>query len=32
MSFYSLTDGRVTHMWTQFDGVAVMQQLGAIRA
>jgi steroid delta-isomerase-like uncharacterized protein len=32
MNFYRLKDGRVTHMWTQFDGVALMQQLGAIPA
>ena len=32
MSLYRLTDGRVTDMWTQFDGVAAMQQLGAIPA
>ncbi len=25
-------DGRVTDIWTQFDGVALMQQLGAIPA
>jgi steroid delta-isomerase-like uncharacterized protein len=30
MNFYRLQDGRVTDMWTQFDGVALMQQLGAI--
>ena len=32
MNFYRLRDGRVTDMWTQFDGVALMQQLGAIPA
>ena len=32
MNFYRLKDGRVTDMWTQFDGVAMMQQLGAIPA
>src|SRR6202035_4316705 len=32
MNFYRLKDGRVTDMWTQFDGVALMQQLGAIPA
>jgi len=32
MNFYRLTDGRVTDIWTQFDGVAMMQQLGAIPA
>jgi steroid delta-isomerase-like uncharacterized protein len=29
MNFYRLKDGRVTDIWTQFDGVALMQQLGA---
>jgi steroid delta-isomerase-like uncharacterized protein len=32
MNFYRLKDGRVTDIWTQFDGVALMQQLGAILA
>ena len=32
MNFYRLKDGRVTDMWMQFDGVALMQQLGAIPA
>jgi steroid delta-isomerase-like uncharacterized protein len=32
MNFYRLKDGRVTDIWTQFDGVALMQQLGAIPA
>ena len=32
MNFYRLKEGRVTDMWTQFDGVAMMQQLGAIPA
>jgi predicted ester cyclase len=32
MNFYRLKDGRVTDVWTQFDGVALMQQLGAIPA
>ena len=32
MNFYRLRDGRVTDVWTQFDGVAMMQQLGAIPA
>jgi len=31
MNFYCLKDGRVTDVWTQFDGVAMMRQLGAIR-
>ena len=32
MNFYRLKDGLVTDLWTQFDGVAMMQQLGAIPA
>ena len=32
MNFYRLRDGRVTDIWTQFDGVALMQQLGSIPA
>jgi steroid delta-isomerase-like uncharacterized protein len=32
MNFYRLRDGRVTDIWTQLDGVAMMQQLGAIPA
>jgi steroid delta-isomerase-like uncharacterized protein len=32
MNFYRLKDGRVTDMWTQFDGVALMQQVGAFPA
>ena len=32
MNFYRLKDGRVTDIWTQFDGVALMQQLGAFPA
>jgi steroid delta-isomerase-like uncharacterized protein len=32
MNFYRLKDGRVTDIWTQFDGVALMQQVGAIPA
>jgi steroid delta-isomerase-like uncharacterized protein len=32
MNFYRLKDGCVTDIWTQFDGVALMQQLGAIPA
>jgi steroid delta-isomerase-like uncharacterized protein len=27
MNFYRLVDGRVTDIWTQFDGTALMQQL-----
>jgi steroid delta-isomerase-like uncharacterized protein len=30
MNFYRLREGRVTDIWTQFDGVGMMQQLGAI--
>ena len=29
MSFYRLKNGRVTYIWTRFDGVALLQQLGA---
>jgi steroid delta-isomerase-like uncharacterized protein len=32
MNFYRLKDGRVTDIWTQFDGVALMRQLGAALA
>ena len=32
MNFYRLKEGRVTDIWTQFDGVALLQQLGAIPA
>jgi steroid delta-isomerase-like uncharacterized protein len=32
MNFYRLKDGRVTDIWTQFDGLATMQQIGAIPA
>jgi steroid delta-isomerase-like uncharacterized protein len=32
MNFYRLKGGRVTDIWTQFDGVAMMQQLGATPA
>jgi steroid delta-isomerase-like uncharacterized protein len=32
MNFYRLADGRVTDIWTQFDGVGMLQQLGAIPA
>jgi steroid delta-isomerase-like uncharacterized protein len=32
MNFYRLKDARVTDIWTQFDGVAMMQQLAAIPA
>lgn len=30
MNFYRLEDGRITDVWTQFDGLGLMQQLGAI--
>jgi steroid delta-isomerase-like uncharacterized protein len=32
MNFYRLRDGRVTDIWAQFDGVALLQQLGALPA
>lgn len=32
MNFYRLKDGRATDIWTQFDGIGMMQQLGAIPA
>jgi predicted ester cyclase len=32
MNFYRLKDRRVTDIWTQFDAVAMMRQLGAVRA
>jgi steroid delta-isomerase-like uncharacterized protein len=32
MNFYRVKDGRVSDIWTQFDGVGMMQQLGAIPA
>jgi steroid delta-isomerase-like uncharacterized protein len=32
MNFYRLEDGRLTDIWTQFDGVGMMQQLGALPA
>jgi steroid delta-isomerase-like uncharacterized protein len=32
MNFYRLRDGRVTDVWTQFDAVAMMQQLGPVAA
>jgi hypothetical protein len=31
-NFYRLKNGRVTDIWTQFDGLGMMQQLGAILA
>ena len=30
MNLYRLKDGRVTDIWTQFDGVGMLQQLGAM--
>ena len=30
VNFYRLTDGRITDVWTQFDQLGLMQQLGAI--
>ena len=32
MNFYRLSNGRVTDIWTQFDGTALMQQLGGTPA
>jgi hypothetical protein len=32
MNFYHLKDGRVTDICTQFDGVAMRQQLGSSRS
>ena len=29
MNFYRIADGRITDVWTQFDGAGMMQQLGA---
>lgn len=30
MNFYRLADGKITDVWTQFDQLGLMQQLGAI--
>jgi steroid delta-isomerase-like uncharacterized protein len=30
MNFYRLSGGRITDVWTQFDGVSMLQQLGAL--
>jgi steroid delta-isomerase-like uncharacterized protein len=30
MNFYRVSNGRVTDVWTQFDAVALLQQLGAM--
>jgi steroid delta-isomerase-like uncharacterized protein len=32
MNFYRVENGRVTDIWTQFDGLGLMQQLGALPA
>jgi steroid delta-isomerase-like uncharacterized protein len=32
MNFYRLKDGRITDVWTQFDGVGMLQQLGVLPA
>ncbi len=32
MNFYRLKDGRVTDIWSQFDGLGMMEQVGAIPA
>jgi steroid delta-isomerase-like uncharacterized protein len=32
MNFYRLANGKITDVWTQFDGLGLMQQLGAIPA
>jgi steroid delta-isomerase-like uncharacterized protein len=32
MNFSPLADGRITDVWTQFDGVSMLQQLGVIPA
>jgi steroid delta-isomerase-like uncharacterized protein len=30
MNFYRLSGGKITDVWTQFDGLGLMQQLGAL--
>ena len=30
MNFYRLRGGKITDVWTQFDGLGLMQQLGAL--
>jgi steroid delta-isomerase-like uncharacterized protein len=30
MNFYRLAGGRITEVWTQFDGLGMLQQLGAL--
>jgi steroid delta-isomerase-like uncharacterized protein len=32
MNLYRLVDGRITEVWTQFDGVSMLQQLGVMPA
>jgi steroid delta-isomerase-like uncharacterized protein len=32
MNFYRLKDSRITDIWTQFDGLSMMQQLGVLPA
>jgi steroid delta-isomerase-like uncharacterized protein len=32
MNFYKLSGGKITDVWTQFDGVSMMQQLGMMPA
>ena len=32
MNFYTLRDGRITEVWTQYDGIAMLQQLGVMPA
>ena len=32
MNFYRLAGGRITDVWTQFDGLGLLQQLGALPA
>jgi steroid delta-isomerase-like uncharacterized protein len=30
MNFYTLSNGRITEVWTQYDGVGMLQQLGVM--
>jgi steroid delta-isomerase-like uncharacterized protein len=30
MNFYRVADGKITDVWTQFDGLGLLQQLGAL--
>jgi len=32
MNFYRLANGRITDVWTQFDGISMLQQLGVMPA